>query len=72
MDYTTILSALAEPGRLQIVELLRKGPLTVGKQQTIFIIRQSQASYNEAGMVGFDAETNRRIYKLRSKPQIYG
>ena len=44
MDYTTILSALAEPSRLQIVELLRKGPLTVGEIADHIHIRQPQAS----------------------------
>ena len=73
MDYTTILSALAEPSRLQIVELLRKGPLTVGEIADYIHIRQPQASkhlrvLHEAGMVEFDAEANRRIYKLRSEP----
>ena len=73
MDYTTILSALAEPNRLQIVELLRKGPLTVGEIADHIHIRQPQASkhlrvLHEAGMVEFDAEANRRIYKLRSEP----
>lgn len=73
MDYTTILSALAEPSRLQIVELLRKGPLTVGEIADHLHIRQPQASKHlrvlyEAGMVEFDAEANRRIYKLRPEP----
>jgi DNA-binding transcriptional ArsR family regulator len=73
MDYTTILSALAEPNRLQIVELLRKGPLTVGEIADHIHIRQPKASkhlrvLHEAGMVEFEAEANRRIYKLRSEP----
>ncbi len=73
MDYTTILSALAEPNRLQIVELLRKGPLTVGEIADHIHIRQPQASkhlrvLHEAGMVEFEADANRRIYKLRSEP----
>ena len=73
MDYATILSALAEPSRLQIVELLRQGPLTVGEIADHIHIRQPQASkhlrvLHEAGMVEFDAEANRRIYKLRSEP----
>lgn len=73
MDYTTILSALAEPSRLQIVELLRKGPLSVGEIADHLHIRQPQASKHlrvlyEAGVVDFYAEANRRIYKLRSEP----
>lgn len=67
------LSALAEPSRLQIVELLRKGPQTVGEIADDLYIRQPQASkhlsvLHEAGMVEFDLEANRRIYKLRSEP----
>lgn len=73
MDYSAILSTLAEPSRLKIVELLRKGPLTVGEIADNIHIRQPQASkhlrvLHEAGMVEFDAEANRRIYKLRSEP----
>ncbi|MBP1934917.1 ArsR/SmtB family transcription factor [Ammoniphilus resinae] len=73
MDYTTILSALAEPNRLQIVELLRKSPLTVGEIADHLDIRQPQASkhlrvLHKAGMVEFTVEANRRIYKLRSEP----
>jgi DNA-binding transcriptional ArsR family regulator len=59
--------------RLQIVELLRKGPLTVGEVADHIHIRQPQASkhlrvLHEAGMVEYEAEENRRIYKLRSEP----
>lgn len=73
MDYTRILSALAEPNRLQIVELLRIGPLTVGEIAEHLHIRQPQASkhlrvLHIAGMVEFSVEANRRIYKLRSAP----
>ncbi|WP_408010046.1 ArsR/SmtB family transcription factor [Pseudalkalibacillus sp. A8] len=70
---TKILSALAEPSRLRIVELLRDGSLTVGEIADRLHIRQPQASKHlrvlyEAGIVEFYAETNRRIYKLRSEP----
>ncbi|WP_045521443.1 ArsR/SmtB family transcription factor [Neobacillus niacini] len=49
------------------------GPLTVGEIADHLHIRQPQASkhlrvLHEAGMVEFDAEVNRRIYKLRSEP----
>ncbi|MGM0881275.1 MAG: ArsR/SmtB family transcription factor [Bacillota bacterium] len=69
----TILNALAEPNRLQIVELLREGPLTVGKIGDRLRIRQPQASKHlgvllEAGVVEVYAVANRRIYKLRSEP----
>jgi DNA-binding transcriptional ArsR family regulator len=70
---TIILRALAEPSRLQIVDLLREGPLTVGEIVDRLQIRQPQASkhlrvLHEAGVVEFNAEANRRIYKLRSEP----
>ncbi|MEH7386491.1 metalloregulator ArsR/SmtB family transcription factor [Bacillus sp. JJ1521] len=73
MDYTTILSSLVEPSRLKIVELLRKGPQTVWEIADHLHIRQPQASkhlrvLHEVGIVEFDAEENRRIYKLRSEP----
>jgi DNA-binding transcriptional ArsR family regulator len=68
-----VFNALSEPNRFQIVNLLRKGPLTVGEIVDRLHIRQPQASkhlrvLHEAGMVEFDAEANRRIYKLRSEP----
>lgn len=74
MDITT-LSALAEPNRLQIVELLRDGPLTVGEIADRLQIRQPQASkhlrvLSEAGIVTAHADANRRIYQLRSEPFI--
>lgn len=70
---TKILSALAEPSRLHIVELLRDSPLTVGEIADRLQIRQPQASKHlrvlyDAGIVEFNAEANRRIYKLRSEP----
>jgi DNA-binding transcriptional ArsR family regulator len=72
---TTTLSALAEPNRLQIVELLREGPLTVGEIAERLQIRQPQASkhlrvLSEAGIVKAQADANRRIYQLRSEPFI--
>jgi DNA-binding transcriptional ArsR family regulator len=72
MDMTT-LSALAEPNRLHIVELLREGPLTVGVIADRLRLRQPQASKHlrvllEAGIVELQAVANRRIYKLRPEP----
>lgn len=69
----SILNALAEPSRLQIVELLREGPLAVGEIADRLRIRQPQASKHlhtllDAGVVEVYAEANRRIYKLRSEP----
>ncbi|MGE6718852.1 ArsR/SmtB family transcription factor [Peribacillus frigoritolerans] len=70
---TTLLSALAEPNRLRIVELLRDGPLTVGEIADRLQIRQPLASKHlsvlyKSGVVEFYAEANRRIYKLRPDP----
>lgn len=70
---TTMLSALAEPNRKRIVELLRDGPLTVGEIADRLEIRQPQASkhlkvLSESGIVDVQAEANRRIYKLRLAP----
>ncbi|MDR6885446.1 metalloregulator ArsR/SmtB family transcription factor [Bacillus sp. 3255] len=69
----TILSALAEPKRIEIVELLRDGPLTVGEIAERLGLRQPQASkhlkvLSENGIVEVKAEANRRIYKLRAEP----
>ncbi|MCA0756860.1 metalloregulator ArsR/SmtB family transcription factor [Paenibacillus sp. N4] len=68
-----VMSALAEPNRLQIVELLRESPLTVGEIAERLRLRQPQASkhlrvLSEAGIVEVQAVANRRIYKLRPDP----
>ncbi|MGG1661791.1 ArsR/SmtB family transcription factor [Brevibacillus sp. NRS-1366] len=72
MDITTF-SALAEPNRLRIVELLRNGPLTVGEIADRLGLRQPQASKHlkvllEAGLVEVQPEANRRNYILRLEP----
>ncbi len=72
MDITTF-SALAEPSRLRIVELLHGGPLTVGEIADRLGLRQPQASKHlrvllEAGLVEVQAVANRRNYYLRSEP----
>lgn len=72
MDMTT-LSALAEPNRMNIVELLRDGPLAVGEIADRLGLRQPQASkhlkvLSDSRIVEVKAEANRRIYKLRSEP----
>ncbi|GLX68669.1 ArsR/SmtB family transcription factor [Paenibacillus glycanilyticus] len=72
VDMTT-LSALAEPNRKHIVELLRDGPLTVGEIADKLGIRQPQASkhlkvLSDSGIVEVKAEANRRFYKLRPEP----
>jgi len=72
MDMTT-LSALAEPNRMHIVELLRDGPLTVGEIADRLGLRQPQASkhlkvLSDNGILEVTADANRRIYKLRPEP----
>ncbi len=68
-----VMSALAEPNRLQIVELLRENPLTVGEIAERVGLRQPQASkhlrvLSDAGIVEVQAVANRRICKLRPDP----
>ncbi|MGE7691303.1 ArsR/SmtB family transcription factor [Lysinibacillus sp. NPDC097214] len=69
----TTLSALSEPNRMNIVELLRQGPLTVGEIADQLGLRQPQTSkhlkvLSDNGIVEVQAEANRRIYKLRPEP----
>lgn len=68
----TIFSALAEPHRLHIVELLRNGPLTVGEIVDRLGLSQPQVSkhlrvLHEAGLVEVQPIANRRVYKLQSQ-----
>ena len=72
MDITT-LSALAEPNRLRIVELLRDNPYPVGEIATRLAIRQPQVSkhlrvLSEAGLVEVRPLAQQRIYRLQAKP----
>jgi DNA-binding transcriptional ArsR family regulator len=65
--------ALAEPSRLQIVELLSGGPLPVGAVVQRLGIRQPQASkhlrvLSEAGLVEVRPVAQQRIYALRPEP----
>jgi len=66
-------SALAEPRRLQIVDLLFRQPLPVGAVAEQLGIRQPQASKHlrtlcDAGLVDVRPEGQRRIYVLRAQP----
>lgn len=66
-------NALADPSRLQIVELLKANPLTVGEIATQLHLRQPQTSkhlrvLHEAGLVAMQADANRRICHLRPEP----
>lgn len=67
------MSALAEPNRMRIVELLREGPLTVGEIADRLALRQPQASKHlkvlgDSGLLEVTARGNRRIYRLRPEP----
>ena len=69
----TTLSALAESNRLQIVELLRDGPCSVGEIADRLRIRQPQVSkhlrvLSEAGFVEVHPLAQQRIYQLRPQP----
>src|ERR1700739_1673449 len=69
----TIWTALMEPNRLRIVELLRDGPLTVGEITDRLELQQPQVSkhlkaLSEADIVEVQPQANRRIYKLRREP----
>jgi DNA-binding transcriptional ArsR family regulator len=71
--HETALSALAEPNRMRIVELLRDGPLTVGEIADRVGLRQPQTSkhlkvLSDQGIVDVEADANRRIYRLRPEP----
>jgi DNA-binding transcriptional ArsR family regulator len=67
------LRALAEPSRLQIVELLRDGPQPVGHLVKRLHLRQPQVSkhlrvLSDAGLVEVRVDAQRRIYELRPAP----
>src|SRR6202790_1930954 len=65
--------ALAEPNRLQIVELLLGGPRPVGDMVDQLGLRQPQVSkhlrvLSNAGLVNVRVDAQRRIYALRPAP----
>jgi DNA-binding transcriptional ArsR family regulator len=73
IDMKTLWTALTEPNRLHIVELLRDGPLTVGEIAQRLGLQQPQVSkhlkvLNEAEIVEVQPQANRRIYTLRREP----
>jgi DNA-binding transcriptional ArsR family regulator len=70
---TSSLSALAEPNRRRIVELLRAGPRPVGEIAARLRLRQPQVSKHlrvltRAGFVQARPVAQRRIYHLQPKP----
>ena len=71
---TATFQALADPQRLQMVELLRGEPLTVGEIAARLGLRQPQTSkhlrvLSDAGVIEMQASANRRICHLR--PQAF-
>ncbi|MFC4456180.1 metalloregulator ArsR/SmtB family transcription factor [Deinococcus sonorensis] len=67
------LSALAEPHRMHIVELLIQQPLTVGEIASRLGLLQPQASrhlrvLSDAGIIRVEAIANRRLCHLRPEP----
>ena len=65
-----LLSVLAEPNRLDIVELLRNGPQPVGEICNKLKLHQPQVSkhlnvLSKAGFVEVHPEAQQRIYNLR-------
>lgn len=67
------LTALAEPNRLHIVELLRDGPLTAGEIADRLKLNHPQTSkhlrvLSGAGLAEVRPAANRRIYSLRAEP----
>jgi DNA-binding transcriptional ArsR family regulator len=69
----TLWTALTEPNRFHIVELLRDGPLTVGQIAERLALRQPQVSkhlkvLSRAAIVEVQPQANRRIYQLRREP----
>jgi DNA-binding transcriptional ArsR family regulator len=71
--HATTFSALAEPRRFAIVELLRDGPLSVGEIADRLRLGQPQTSKHlrllrDAGLVEVQPAANTRMYKLRIQP----
>jgi DNA-binding transcriptional ArsR family regulator len=72
MDNTTF-SALAEPSRFRIVELLREGPRPVGEIAQKLSLRQPQVSkhlrvLSQAGLVEVRPIAQQRVYQLQARP----
>ncbi|HEX9332373.1 MAG TPA: metalloregulator ArsR/SmtB family transcription factor [Anaerolineales bacterium] len=70
---TTTLTALAEPNRLRIVELLRDGPRPVGEIAGRLRLRQPQVSkhlrvLSNAGLVKVQPIAQQRVYQLQARP----
>ncbi len=73
LQMSATMSALAEPKRLQIVDLLRESPRPVGEIAGRLGLHQPQVSkhlrvLNDAGLVEFRRAAQTRIYRLNAKP----
>ena len=69
----TTFAALGDPRRLQIVELLRQRPLSMGEIAEALTIRQPQTSKHlrvlrEVGIVAVEPVARQRIHHLRPEP----
>ncbi|MBB6634928.1 ArsR/SmtB family transcription factor [Cohnella thailandensis] len=69
----SVFGALAETNRLDMVELLLKGPMSVNEIADRLHLNQPQTSkhlkvLSDAGLVEVHKVANRRIYKLRPRP----
>jgi DNA-binding transcriptional ArsR family regulator len=69
---TSVFTALGEPSRFRIVELLRRGPRSVNEIVGRLDLRQSQVSQHlkvlrEAGLVAAEPLAQQRQYRLRTQ-----
>ena len=69
------LTALAEPNRLRIIDLLRAGPRPVGEIGAELRLRQPQTSKHlrvlrDAGLVVMRPDAQRRMYELQPEPLV--
>ncbi|PAD75349.1 ArsR/SmtB family transcription factor [Paenibacillus campinasensis] len=67
------LATIAEPNRFNIIELLKKGPRSVGEIVQTLGISQPHASrhlriLSEAGLVRSRSKAQQRIYSLEATP----
>lgn len=67
---TTVFKALADPTRRQVLQLLRKGPLSAGELAEHFPVSKPTMSAHfavlrEAGLVDSDKQGKAIIYRLR-------
>jgi DNA-binding transcriptional ArsR family regulator len=72
---TNLLTAIAEPNRLKIIELLREQPRSVNEVAMLLKLRQPQTSkhlhaLSQAGLVTMHPVAQQRIYALNAEPFI--